>query len=269
MDSQQLHLLVLAVVQGITEFLPISSDGHMVIVNALWGWASGSRLSDFLGIEIFLHGGTLLAILVMYWRRLLHLFTCDRQMIGRILVGSLPAAAIGLPLHKIGALHKWLEDPTLAGCMLPLMGLILLAGGAKPGGNIEYAQISYRQAFLIGLAQATAILPGISRSGTTIIAGLCLGLRRESAATFSFVLAVPAIGGAFLLETKDLLAGTPNGVDLRWLLAGAVVAFLVGMAALTLLLRWLAEGKLRPMGWWCLAVGVAFTIWQVAGRFGG
>jgi undecaprenyl-diphosphatase len=264
MDPQHLHLLVLAVVQGITEFLPISSDGHMVVVDSLWKYASGHQFDDLLGVEIVLHGGTLLAILVMYCRQLTRLLFADRHMIGRIVVGSLPAALVGVPMLKIKVLHDALESPVLAGCMLPVMGLILLVGGARTGGTIDYTEISFRQAFLIGLAQATAILPGISRSGTTIVTGLALGLRREAAATFSFVLAVPAVGGAVLLKTKDLLEGRQCGVELDWLLLATAVAFFVGLAALALLLHWLRQGRLWPMGWWCLAVGLAFTGWQAA-----
>jgi undecaprenyl-diphosphatase len=269
MDPQHLHLIVLAVVQGITEFLPISSDGHMVVVNTLWEQAYGHQFDDLLGVEIVLHGGTLLAILVMYWRQLARLLIADRHMIGRIVVGSLPAALIGVPMLKIDVLHRWLESPVLAGCMLPVMGLILLVGGARAGGSIDYTEVSYRQAFLIGLAQATAILPGISRSGTTIVTGLALGLRREAAATFSFVLAVPAVGGAVLLKTKDLFERTQSGVELDWLLLATGVAFFVGIAALALLLRWLRHGQIWPMGWWCLAVGLAFTGWQVFCWLGG
>ncbi|HVA47823.1 MAG TPA: undecaprenyl-diphosphate phosphatase [Pirellulales bacterium] len=267
MDSQQLHLFVLAVVQGITEFLPVSSDGHILIVNALWERASGRTLDDPLGVEIILHAGTLLAILVMYWRRLLRLLSDDRHMIGRIVVGTLPAVAVGLPLHEIEALRSWLESPLLAGCLLPVTGLILLLGGRREG-TIDYSQISYRQAFLIGLAQATAPLPGISRSGVTIITALALGLRREAAATFSFVLAVPAVSGAVVLGAKDLVFGSRNSVDLGPLLLAAALSFVVGLAALALLLRWLRQGRLRPMGWWCIAVGAAFTAWQLLGRPG-
>jgi undecaprenyl-diphosphatase len=264
MDSQHLHLLVLAIVQGITEFLPISSDGHMVMVDALWEHVYGGQFKDLLGVEIMLHGGTLLAILVVYWRQLTRLLAADRHMIGRIVVGSLPAALIGLPMLKIDVLHHWLESPVLAGCMLPVMGLLLLVGGAKEGGSVDYSDVSYRQAFLIGLAQAAAILPGISRSGTTIVTGLALGLRREAAATFSFVLAVPAVGGAVLLGAKDIAESGQSGVELDWLLLASAVAFFVGLAALKLLLHWLRQGRLRPMGWWCLGVGLLFTVWQVS-----
>lgn len=264
MDPQHLHLLILAVVQGITEFVPISSDGHMVVVDALWEHLYGGQFEDLLSVEIVLHGGTLLAILVMYWRQLVRLLVADRHMIGRIVVGSLPAAAIGLPVHKISVLHHWMESPVLAGLMLPVMGVLLLVGGAKAGGTIDYTEISYRQAFLIGLAQATAILPGISRSGTTIVAGLALGLRREAAATFSFVLAVPVVGGAVLLGVKEMMGSTQGGLELNWLLLATAVAFFVGLAALALLLRWLRQGRLWPMGWWCLAVGLLVTVWQAA-----
>lgn len=262
MDSQQLHLFVLAVVQGITEFLPISSDGHILVVNAIWERVTGRRLDDPLGVEIILHAGTLLAIVVVYWRRLFRLFTEDRHMIGRMIVGTLPAVAVGLPLHEIEALRGWLESPLLAGCLLPVSGLVLLAGGRREG-TTQYSEISYWQAFLIGLAQATAPLPGISRSGVTIVSGLALGLTREAAATFSFVLAVPAVSGAVVLGAKNLALGSELTSELPALLLAAVLSFVVGVAALTLLLRWLREGRLRPMGWWCIGVGVAFTVWQV------
>src|SRR5487761_1435665 len=184
MDSQQLHLIVLAVVQGIGEVLPVSSSGHLLVVDELWVSAGGKQLNDLLSAEIVLHGGTLLSILVVYWRRIAQLLGDERHMIGRIVVGTLPAVVVGLPLHTL--FRPWLESPLLAGCMLPLTGLMLLWGASKVDGTIEYSQISYRQAFLIGVAQAVAILPGISRSGATIVAGLSLGLRREAAASFSF-----------------------------------------------------------------------------------
>lgn len=262
MDPQQLHLFVLAVVQGITEFLPISSDGHILVVNALWERATGRQLEDPLGVEIILHAGTLLAIVAVYWRRLLRLMTDDRHMIGRIVVGTLPAVVVGLPLHEIEALRKWVESPLLAGCLLPVSGLVLLLGGRREG-TIEYGQITYRQAFLIGLAQATAPLPGISRSGMTIMSGLALGLTRDAAATFSFVLAVPAVSGAVVLGAKNLVVGSHPMPHLPALLFAASVSFMVGIAALALLLRWLREGRLRPLGWWCIALGLAFTVWQV------
>ncbi|MGH7140574.1 MAG: undecaprenyl-diphosphate phosphatase [Pirellulales bacterium] len=261
-----LHVLMLAVVQGIGEFLPISSSGHLLLANELWQRAGGQPLDDLLGAEIVLHGGTLLSILVVYRRRIVRLLADERHMIGRLVVGTLPAIVVGLPLHEIDRFRSYLENPFLAGCLLPTSGILLLWAARRDEGTTGYSQISYRQAFLIGIAQSIAILPGISRSGATIVAGLAVGLRRDAAASFSFLLAIPAILGAVVLEAKDFVFADVTGKQVGELLAGAAVSFLVGVAALLLLLRWLRQGRLQPMAWWCIGVGAAFTTWWLLGE---
>ena len=263
MDLHQLHLFILAVVQGIAEFLPISSSGHLLVVDALWLHAGAPPLQNLLGVEILLHGGTLLAILVVYWQRIARLLGEDRRVIGRLIVGTLPAVVVGLPLHEIDFLHGWLENSLLAGCMLPITGLLLLWGGRQPEGVTDYRDMSYRQALLIGLAQVVAILPGISRSGSTIVAGLAVGLRRDSAAAFSFLLAIPTIAGAVVLGLKDLGPASYEPAEMLRLAEAAGIAFVVGVAALVGLLRWLRRGRLQPLAWWCIVVGVSFTVWQL------
>ncbi|HVX12692.1 MAG TPA: undecaprenyl-diphosphate phosphatase [Pirellulales bacterium] len=266
MDSHLLHLFVLAVVQGIAEFLPISSDGHLLLANEIWQRAGGGRLTDMLETEIVLHAGTLVSILVVYRQRIGRLLADDRQMIGKLIVGTLPAVVVGLPLHEIDACRSWLEKPLLGSCLLPVTGLLVLLASRRAEGTVEYGQISYTQALVIGAAQAVAILPGISRSGMTIAAGLMLGLRREAAASFSFMLAIPVIGGAVVLGTKGFLQSPFTAAEAGSLLAAAAVSFVVGVAALGLLLRWLREGRLWPLAWWCIVVGVASAAWQVAGE---
>lgn len=266
MTDSLIHVLLLAVVQGIGEFLPISSSGHLLLANELWQRAGGEPLDDLLGAEIVLHGGTLLSILVVYRRRIVRLLADDRHIIGRVVVGTLPAVVVGLPLHEIDRLRPYLEMPLLAACMLPVTGSMLLWAARRTEGQTEYRDISYRQAFWIGVAQAVAILPGISRSGATIVAGLGLGLRRDAAASFSFLLAIPAILGAVVLEAKDFVLADVSGREMGELLCGAAVSFVVGIAALNLLLRWLQQGRLQPMAWWCICVGLAFTAWWLAGK---
>lgn len=265
MDPQLLQLLVLAVVQGIGEFLPISSSGHLLLVGALWDRAGYHVLRDTLTVEILLHGGTLLAILVVYWRRLWRLLGADRRVIGLLIVGTLPAVVVGLPLHEIEACHQWIENPLLAGCMLPVTGLLLLWAARRPEGALDYTQMTYGQALLIGLAQAVAILPGISRSGATIVAGLAVGLRREAAASFSFLLAVPAISGALVLGLRKLAWSDFSREEFGRLGLATAVSFFVGLAALAWLLRWLRQGRLQPLAWWCIAVGLSFVAWWLAG----
>ncbi|HEX7377499.1 MAG TPA: undecaprenyl-diphosphate phosphatase [Pirellulales bacterium] len=263
--TSQLHLLLLAVIQGIGEFLPISSSGHLLLANEVWKRAGGEPLTNLLGAEIVLHGGTLLSILVVYRRRIVGLLAEDRRMIGLLLLGTLPAVIVGLPLHEVSVLKEWLQNSFLAGCLLPCTGLLLLWSGRRPEGLTEYRQITPRQAWLIGMAQALAILPGISRSGATIVAGLGLGLRRDAAASFSFLLAIPAILGAVVLEAKDFALVGASMNEIVPLLGAAGVSFAVGIVALALLLRWLRQGRLQPMAWWCIVVGSAFIAWRLAG----
>jgi undecaprenyl-diphosphatase len=261
-----LLIIFLGVVQGIAEFLPISSSGHLVVIAALLEQVGGQKLPDFVELNIVLHGGTLASILVVYWRRILKIITVDRRVIGLVIVGTLPAIVIGLPLHEIDALSIFLKDPLLVGCLLPVTGALLLFATRHTSGEIDLDHMTYRQALLVGLAQAIAILPGISRSGATIVAGLCLGLRPATAATFSFLLAIVAIAGAVTLELKDLVGGHSSGpgAPVGPLLAGTFVAFVVGIFALKLLLSWLERGRLQPFAYWCFAVGAAVIVWQLS-----
>lgn len=280
-----LTMIILGIVQGITEFLPISSDGHLAVIGAVFERLSGKPLEDSLAVTIILHAGTLGSILVIYWGRLWKLLGEDRRVIPRLIIGTLPAVIIGVPLKKFGA--EWLTDPLLAGCMLPLTGLLLLWSARLPIGTTSYQDLSYGRVLLIGVAQALAILPGISRSANTISVGLAVGLRREAAATFSFLLAVPAISGAVILEMKDLVeehvrpdnivatspapetgAAKQHGQPLAPLAAGAVVSFVVGLFALKWLLRWLERGKLHYFAYWCIPLGFAVVVWQSWLRFG-
>ena len=256
-------VVLLGVVQGITEFLPISSDGHLAIAEAAASELTGRHLPNALGLNIVLHTGTLGAILAIYGRRFWSLLRHDRRALALLIVGTLPAVVVGLPLHRWG--KEFLTDPLLAGCLLPVTGLLLLWAGRRTPGDLDYQQMTFGQALTIGLFQAAAILPGISRSGTTISAALLLGLRREAAATFSFLLAIPAVGGACLLELLEL-ATSPAEPDIpvSALVAGALVSLAVGLAALWWLLRWLEQGRLHLFAWWCLGLGAVVVLWQLS-----
>jgi undecaprenyl-diphosphatase len=197
----------------------------------------------------------------VYRQRLLRLFGEDRRVIGLLFVGTLPAILIGLPLHKWG--DQWLTDPLLAGLMLPITGILLLWGARHPAGKIDYQEMGYRRALIIGLFQAAAILPGISRSGATISAALALGVKREAAATFSFLLAVPAVAGACLLEFADMYLASSRPIDYAPLAAGALTALVVGVVSLLWLLKWLEQGRLHLFAWWCIALGIAVVLWQL------
>ncbi|HMP78360.1 MAG TPA: undecaprenyl-diphosphate phosphatase [Pirellulaceae bacterium] len=252
-----LRVVILAVVQGIGEFLPISSSGHVVVGDALLGGAKESTR-----LNIVLHLGTLLSILVFYWQRIWQLLGSDRRVIGLLIVGTIPAAVVGLTVRY--QFPQLLESPLLAGFMFSITAFLLMLLLRTKEGEGDYRSMSYRLAILIGLAQALAILPGISRSGATIVAAVLLGLRRDSAATYSFLLAIPAIGGAGVLELKDLMDPTEEmEISLGLLLGGAFIAFVVGLVSLKLLVRLLDRGRLHLFAYWLIPFGMLVIVWQL------
>ena len=258
-----LRIIILGIVQGITEFLPISSDGHLVVAARLLALTSGQKLPEGDVLEtIILHLGTLLSILVVYWRQLLRLLGAARRLIGLLVVGTIPAGQVGKALKKY--CYDWLTDPLLTGAMLLINGGILLWINRRQEGTRPYQHLTYGQALFIGTCQAAAPLPGISRSGTTIAGGLAVGLSRYDAATFSFLLAVPAISGAVLVAFIELARGAEISSGPGALALGAGVSFVVGVVSLRLLLKVLVSGRLHWFGYWCLLLGAVLLAWQLA-----
>lgn len=255
-----LSIIILGIVQGVAEFLPISSSGHLVIVEAL-AEAAGGQLPQRLTLNVVLHGGTLLAILIFYRRRVLALLGTERRVAGLLIVGTLPAASVGLLIKQYWP--QLLESPLLAGYMLVVTGLFLLQTRRFSNGKTPYAETSYQQALAVGIAQTFGLLPGISRSGATIVAGMAVGMRADAAATFSFLLAIPAIAGACLLELAHLYTDAVPVTAPAELLLGAVISFVVGLVALSWLLHWIHQGWLHRFAYWCIPLGLIVVAWQL------
>lgn len=259
------QVLVLAVVQGVAEFLPISSDGHLVIAAPLL-FGARSKPPDMMDLTIVLHLGTLGSILVFYRQRIARLLTEDRRVLSLLVVGTLPAVALVLVCKSFfgDRFESVLQSQLLAGIMLPVTGLALLWSARRTSGQRDYRQLSWLDSLLIGLAQAAAILPGLSRSGSTIAAGLGLGLSRASAPTFSFLLAIPALAGAGFYEgLKIVQEDQPLSTSPSNLAIGAVVSFAVGLASLYCLDRVLQRGKLHWFAWYCITLGAVVIAWQL------
>lgn len=248
-----LTVIFLAVVQGIAEFLPISSSGHLVILGDMLG-----GLSEEPTLEVILHAGTLGSILVVFWRRILNLLTSDRRVIRLLVVGTIPAVVIGLTIKS--QFPQVMRSPMLACYMLLLTGSMLILLGRLKARAGQYTGMTPGAAFLVGCFQAFAILPGISRSGSTILGGRLLGLSNDDSVTFSFLLAIPAILGATVLTLKDLWedhsGGVPIGFSATELVVGAVVSFLVGILALYWLIGWSRQDRLHWFAWWCIPLSV-------------
>lgn len=264
---EYVHAVVLAVVQGIAEFLPISSSGHLVIANALLHQLAGTSVpEESATMGIALHFGTLLSILVVYRKDLFALLG-DFNLMKMIVVATIPVGVIGLLLKDY--IDEAFQRPIVAGIALLLTAAFLLAGRRlqKKESNQESSDetISLGTAIAVGLFQAIAIVPGISRSGSTIAAGMACGVKRADAAKFSFLIAIPAIGGASVLELKDFVTGeaqlTGSPVPM---IIGMVVSFVVGVFALRWLIKMVVADRLHFFAIYCIVVGLATIIWQLS-----
>jgi len=255
---EAIQVSILAVIQGIAEFLPISSSGHLNVFQTLLS----AEAPDSAELNIVLHFGTLLAILLFYWRRILALLTSDRRVILMLVIGTIPAAVIGIIIKS--QFKELLNSPLLAGCMFPITGLLLLVLQRLKKDGDEYVKMPIWKSFAIGCAQAFALLPGISRSGSTIVAGSMLGLKQEESMTFSFLLAIPAILGASVLELKDIYENDWATTTDPWhLLLGTGIAFAVGLVALRWLDGLLKKGKLHWFAWYLIPLGILVVIWRL------
>ncbi len=264
-----LHALVLGVVQGVTEFLPISSSGHLVIFQSLFGMKESE-----LFLDIALHVGTLAAVCVFFfrdlkeiagtlfsvstwyvpgdglWRRLSLL--PEIRLFGLIIVGSIPTALLGLGFRHIADMV--FSSVRIVGITLLVTGLLLwLTRGLKAQQGRTVAELTLSDALCVGLIQGVAIVPGISRSGATIAMALFKGVDRETAARYSFLLSVPAIVGAMALELGDVR--TSALPPLGPVLLGTCVAAVVGYAALSLLIRLIKRGDLYAFAPYCWLLG--------------
>lgn len=252
--------ILLGIVQGITEFLPISSDGHLAIVqHYLPNFEQPGLLFD-----VLLHVGTLGAILLYFLSDVLRLLAApfrqssearrDRRMLVLIVAASVPTAIIGLTLKH--AVEQWMENMLVVALMLMLTGTLLFVGERyRRHGRRGETSLTVTDAVLTGIAQGLAVLPGLSRSGSTIATLLFRGVDGETAARFSFLMAIPAIAGAALLSFRDLGA-LPSG-DIPAYLAGAGVAFLVGLCAIRVLLNVIRRQRLVWFAIYCWLIGAA------------
>ena len=272
-----LQSMILGIVQGLTEFLPISSSGHLVLFQNLLGFEEPQLLLDSA-----LHVGTLVAVCFYFRSDLLKIIhqTCvfikdiwqGRQRLPDIrrnpgaslalwiVLGTVPTALIGLIFKS--TFERAFGSLSFVGCMLMVTGLILIVSYLLQKKPRKARRLGLISAFAVGTAQGLAIIPGISRSGITIVSGISMGLPREEAARFSFLLSIPAILGALVLQ---LDAESADHVGLLPLFAGFVAAGLVGLLALKILMGMVRKGRLAYFAPYCLALGALALFFSIAG----
>jgi undecaprenyl-diphosphatase len=275
---QLIQSLILGLVQGLTEYIPVSSSAHLIIVPWLFGWDDPAFRS--LGFDVALHMGTLLAVIAFFWKDWVRIIGAwfksvgqlkigddpDRKMAWYILVACLPGAIAGVLFEsKIEKLFHPELSPILAPSMLAMaaiiaiLGLFLFLADRLPKHERSFGAMRWKDAILIGLSQALAIFPGVSRSGATITAGLALGLERESAARFSFLLSAPIIAGAGAKSLYDFARGYSAGAaqaSLPLIAVGFIAAAASGFFCIKFLMGFLQKHTAKAFVYyrWALAV---------------
>ncbi len=261
---------ILGLIQGISEFLPISSSGHLSIAGRLMGMDPES--SNLLSFNILLHVATLVAVFIVYYKDILEMIKAFFGMIGDLFTGkglrlkeflyrrlvvmlvaaTIPAVIAALFLGDI------IENPALwqIGIFLIITAILLFLSEKLGGGNIDLEKMSTKRAFLVGCFQGLGTLPGISRSGSTIVGGLFCKLNKETAVRFSFLLSIPAILGALVLDIKDIFTSGSQTLAIAPVLVGMITAAVSGYFAIRFLLKLVQKSKLSYFSYYCIAAGI-------------
>lgn len=246
------HAVVLGIVEGITEFLPISSTAHLILASRALGIADTEFLKSF---EIIIQLGAILSVVVLYWTRFFHL-----EVIKKLVVAVIPTGVIGLTVYRV-------IKGYLLGNVAVVLTTLLVGGVAlivferfqeRDDRDVDFREITYRKAFLIGLFQAVAVIPGVSRSAATIVGGSLLGVSKRTIVEFSFMLAVPTMLAASALELvkgRDALAG-----HFDVLAIGFVVSFVTAIAAIKSFLGYIKKRDFSAFGWYRIVLAVVFYL---------
>lgn len=273
------HAIILGIIQGLTEFLPISSSAHLILIPWLFGWGESG-----LQFDVALHMGTLVAVFIYFWRDLLDMvmavptgilqrrpFANPKSRLAWIIVfGSIPAAIVGILFND--RIDDYFHSDSGGNTAIALIALLLIGLAVilwiaeRTARHIRPMEdLGWKSGLFIGCAQALALLPGVSRSGSTITAGLFTGLKRDDAARFSFLLGVPAILGAGVLETKKVIDAGLSGSELTTFLVGAVTSAIVGYLAIAFLLSFLRRNSTMVFIVYRVIIGIAFLGLVLAG----
>lgn len=269
-----LETIIIAIVEGLTEFLPVSSTGHMIIAQSLLGVESTPFVKAF---TVIIQFGAILSVICLYWKKFFYP-TAERSGVSywramydfyaRLVVGVLPAVVLGLAFNDF--IESNLGNVTLVAVMLIIGGVFMLFCDRIFNKGSEDTRLTYRRAFTVGLIQCISMIPGVSRSMATIVGGMSQRLTRKAAAEFSFFLAVPTMFGATCLETYKLISHgggslLTQGNNLETLLLGSVVAFVVAILAIKFFINYVTKYGFAAFGWYRIIVGIVIIACALCG----
>ena len=262
--------IILGIVEGVTEFLPVSSTGHLILATELLGFDA----DKWAAFNVIIQLGAILAIVVLYWRTfwaviegLFRKNAMSWRFVRNVLIGFLPSAILGFILLKY--IEALLGDPKVVAVMFILGGIaiILIERLVKRTDVVGVSEMPMKTAAGIGIAQCLAMIPGVSRSGATIMGALSLGVERRTAAEFSFFLAIPTMIGATTLELvkhhQEMLAGA-HGVGLGTVTGGLIVSFVVAIVVVRAFVHYISRHGFTPFAWYRIIVGAAALVWLYA-----
>ena len=267
-----IQTIIIAIVEGLTEFLPVSSTGHMIITQNLLGVQQGDPFVH--AFTFIIQFGAILSVVCLYWKHFFQMrnyeeFVDKMKFYGLLIVGVLPAVVIGLAAKKSGLLDWLLDSVVVVAAMLVIGGVFMLFCDRIFNKGSENNQVDWKRAFLIGCWQCLSVIPGTSRSMATIVGGMQQKLTRKRAAEFSFFLAVPTMAGATLLDLIDMFKGgttwaTSNNIML--LIVGCVIAFVVAMLAMKWFVGFLTKYGFRAFGWYRIIIGAVILLMLATGH---
>jgi undecaprenyl-diphosphatase len=270
-DLSLFQTIVISIVEGLTEFLPVSSTGHMIITQNLMGVNEGSPFVH--AFTFIIQFGAILSVVCLYWKKFFLVrnkedFNERLKFYGLLIVGVLPAVVIGLAAKKSGLLDWLLDSVEVVAVMLILGGIFMLFCDKIFNKGKEENEVTAKRAFMIGLFQCISVIPGVSRSMATIVGGMTQKLTRKKAAEFSFFLAVPTMAGATLLDLLEMFDSETSWATsehIFLLLLGCAIAFVVALFAMKWFVNFLTKYGFKAFGWYRIIVGTVIVCLLLAG----
>ena len=267
-----IQTIIIAIVEGLTEFLPVSSTGHMIITQNLLGVPKGDPFVH--AFTFIIQFGAILSVVCLYWKRFFQMRTKEElqaklKFYGLLIVGVFPAVVVGLLAKKSGLLDWLLDSVAVVAITLVLGGVFMLFCDRLFNTTEKTEDVNWKRAFKIGCFQCLSVIPGMSRSMSTIVGGMQQGLTRKRAAEFSFFLAVPTMAGATLLDLLEMFKEGTNWAtttNIKLLLLGCIIAFLVAIFAMKWFVAFLAKYGFKAFGWYRIIVGLVILVLLATGH---
>lgn len=267
-----IQTIIIAIVEGLTEFLPVSSTGHMIITQNLLGVPKGDPFVH--AFTFIIQFGAILSVVCLYWKHFFQMrtkeeFQAKLKFYGLLIVGVFPAVVVGLLAKKSGLLDWLLDSVTVVAITLVLGGVFMLFCDRLFNATDKTNEVNWKRAFKIGCFQCLSVIPGMSRSMSTIVGGMQQGLTRKRAAEFSFFLAVPTMAGATLLDLLEMFKEGTNWAtttNIELLLLGCIVAFVVAIFAMKWFVAFLTKYGFKAFGWYRIIVGLVILVLLATGH---